>query len=212
MAGFFEVLRSFPLLSVALVLTPLVGGIVGAYLGFDNLSSRLASEKQQQRTEARQEAIKTQIDGLSVPIETLRRYEHALQDQGQSFDVLRRVLLQYEQLQKAVNLHEQSIGKDNLQERIATAEHILGEVRALLGVTQTVPGPGGQALIIKTATNTFRVTFPVPMRIAPDLTFSGLPQGVEAHVMEKTNIGFTVVFTPTTIPVDKFGLQASADF
>jgi hypothetical protein len=35
MSGFFEVLRAYPLLSVALILTPLIGGCVGAYLGFD---------------------------------------------------------------------------------------------------------------------------------------------------------------------------------
>jgi len=49
------------------------------------------------------------------------------------------------------------------------------------------------------------------MRVAPALSFSGLPDGVEAHVIEKTNIGFTVVFTPSTIPVEKFGMQASAE-
>src|SRR5450830_383009 len=147
MGGIMEVLRSYPLLSVALVLTPLVGGFVGAYLGFDNLSRRLSNEKQQQRIESRQETIKTQIEGLSIPIEALRRYEEVLKDQGQRFDVLRLLLSQYEQLQRAVTMREQFIGREDSPERIATAEHILGELRALLGTTQTVPGPGGHALV-----------------------------------------------------------------
>ena len=211
MGGIMEVLRSYPLLSVALVLTPLVGGFVGAYLGFDNLSRRLSNEKQQQRIESRQETIKTQIEGLSIPIEALRRYEEVLKNQGQRFDVLRLLLSQYEQLQRAVTMREQFIGREDSPERIATAEHILGELRALLGTTQTVPGPGGHALVIKTATNTFRVTFSVPMRIAPELTFLSLPKDVEAHVVEKTNIGFTVVFTPLNISVETFGFEASAE-
>ncbi len=211
MLAFFEVVRNYPLLWIALVFTPLAGGIVGAYLGFENLSTRLAREQQQQRIESRQEAIKNQIDGLSIPIESLRHYERALQAQGQNFDVLRLILAQYDQLHRALAMREQFLGAEDSRERIATAEHILGELRALLGEAQTVPGPGGQALIIKTAPNTFRVTFAVPMRIPPDLKFLGLPEGVEAHVVEKTNIGFTVVFAPVNTVVEKFGFEASAE-
>jgi hypothetical protein len=161
--------------------------------------------------DSRQEAIKTQIESLSIPVESLRRFEQTLQANGQSFDVLRRVLSQYGQLQRAMAMRKEFTGREDSQERIATAEHILGELRALLGAAQTAPGPGGEALIIKTAPNTFRVTFAVPMRIAPGLTFLGLPDGVEAHVLEKTNIGFTAVFTPSNIGIDKFGFQASAE-
>jgi hypothetical protein len=211
MAGFIEVLRNYPLLSVGFILTPLLGGIVGAYLGFDNLSTRLANERQQQRIENRQETIKEQLNGLAVPIETVRRYEQALQAQGQGLEILRRILSQYDQLRQAVAIHEQFIGKEDSQDRVATAEHTLRELQALLGTAQTVPGPGGQALIIKTAPNTFRVTFGVPMRIPPAVTFSGLPNGIEAHVVEKTNIGFTVIFTPANVPVNNFGFQASAE-
>jgi hypothetical protein len=211
MVGFADVLRAYPLLFVALVLVPLLGGFVGAYLGFDNLSVRLANERQQQRIENRQETIKKQLDGLSVPIETVRRYEETLQAQGQGLEVLRRILSQYDQLRRGVEVHEQFIGRQDSQDRLAAADHTLSELRALLGTTQTVAGPGGQALIIKTGPNTFRVTFGVPMRIAPEITFSELPQGIEPKVIEKTNIGFTVVFTPTSISVERFGFQASAE-
>ena len=92
-----------------------------------------------------------------------------------------------------------------------SGDKIIENLRLLLGETQTSPGPGGQALIIRTAPNTFRVIFAVPMRIAPDIQFNHLPQGVSATVVEKTNVGFTVIFTPQTIAVDKFDFVASAE-
>lgn len=215
MTNFFEVLRTYPLPFVAIVLVPLFGGVVagvvGAYVGFDNLSARLANERQQQRIEGRQEEIKQQLNGLTVPIEALRRYEQMLQSQGQGFDVLRRILSQYDELRHGIEVHERFRGTQASAERIAAADHILGELRSLLGTTQTVPGPGGQALIIKTGPNAFRVTFAVPMRIAPVLTFTDLPRGIEAHAIEKTNIGFTVVFTPSDVKVEHFGFQANAE-
>jgi hypothetical protein len=211
MAGFFEVLRHYPFLSVALVVMPLAGGFVGAYLGFDNLSGRFANERRQQRDELREQEIKKQLDSLAIPVEALRRYEQLVEAQGTGFDLLRVIIAQYEQLQRAVTVREQFIGREDTRDRIAAAEHILKELRALLGEVQTAPGPGGQALIIKTAGNTFRVTFAVPMRVAPTLTFTGLPKDVQAHVTEVTNIGFAVVFTPINIPVDNFGFQADAE-
>jgi hypothetical protein len=210
-----EVIRSFPLLAILLIAVPLVGGVasgfVGAYLGYDNLTARLARERQQQRIESKAEEISQALKNISIPVETLRRYEQQAQANDQNLDVLKRILSQYDQLKNAVAINEKFIGREDAQDRIAAADHILTELHALLNVARTQPGPGGQILIIKTAPNTFRVTFAVPMRIAPALTFSGLPEGVEAHVIEKSNVGFTVVFTPTTIPVDKFGMQASAE-
>jgi hypothetical protein len=213
MASVSEVLRHYPLMAMLLILVPLVGGVlsgaIGAYLGYDNLNSRLQREQQQHRIEARLDAIRDQSNNLAIPIESLRRYEAELQAQGQNFDVLRRVVAQFDQLRSAITQHERRIAREDSQERIAAAEHILNEVRALIGSAQTVPGPGGQALIIKTAPNTFRVTFAVPMRIPPELTFQGLPAGATAHVVEKSKIGFTVLFAPTSIPVDRFGFVAS---
>jgi hypothetical protein len=49
------------------------------------------------------------------------------------------------------------------------------------------------------------------MRQPPNITFKGLPDGVEAHVIEKTTIGFVVAFTTSTIPVQKFEFEASAE-
>ena len=215
MFSLFDIVRAFPLLAILLIAVPLVGGVVsglvGAYLGYDNLTGRLAQERQQQRIESKADEISRELKTISIPIETLRRYEQQAQSNDQSFDVLRRLLSQYDQLQSAVTLREKFIGKEDAQGRIATADHVLNELHALLNVARTAPGPGGQALIIKTAPNTFRVTFAVPMRVPPSLSFSHIPEGVEVHIIEKTNIGFTVVFTPTTIPVETFGMEANAE-
>jgi hypothetical protein len=104
-----------------------------------------------------------------------------------------------------------STGQENVRDRIVSSDQIIENLRLLLGVTQTTPGPGGQALLINTAPNTFRVIFAVPMRIPPRLEFPNLPEGVSANVVEKTNVGFTVVFTPQSIAVNKFGFIADAE-
>lgn len=63
MSGIVDVLRNFPLLSVALILTPLVGGVVGAYLGYDNLTSRLAgSDSRQELSFARRQSKRKLTD------------------------------------------------------------------------------------------------------------------------------------------------------
>jgi hypothetical protein len=49
------------------------------------------------------------------------------------------------------------------------------------------------------------------MRVPPDIKFSGLPAGVEAHVIDKSKIGFVVVFSPATVPSETFGFSASAE-
>jgi hypothetical protein len=216
MSGFFEILRSYPLLSAVLIVAPLLGGVgsglVGAYLGYDNLTGRLEQARQQQRLENRTKEISDQLATLSIPIETIRRYEQDARANADGFDVLRRVLSQYDQLRNAMTQRERSVGSEDQQERVVAAEQILGELKTLLGATQTVPGPGGQALIIKAPMNTFRVIFAVPMRIPPNLTFTGIPSGVEANVIEKSIVGFTVIFTPSSMAVDEFGFIASADF
>jgi hypothetical protein len=211
MSSFLEIVRQYPLLSLCFILGPFIGGAVGAYMGFDNLNSRLARERQQRRIELRQNEIKQDVGKLSIPIEALRRYERQLSAQGENIDVLKLVISQYDQLQSAITNFERFAAAPQAQERIAAADHIIAELRTLLGGTKTVPGPGGQALIIRTAQNTYRVTFAVPMRIPPNITFMNLPPGTEGHVVEKTNLGFTVIFTPTTVPVETFGFAASAE-
>lgn len=205
MQNFIDVFRNFPLLSVALVVAPLMGGFIGAYLGFDNLTGRLETNRHRERVE-------TGLDQIKIPVETIRRYETLLSEQNQNTSGLRLIIRQYDQLRQAIEVQSRFSGKENIRDRLVSGEQIIENLRALLGVTQTVPGPGGQALRIKTAPNTFRVIFAVPMRIPPSLDFRGLPTGVTANVIEKTNVDFTVIFSPQSIAVDTFGFFASADF
>jgi hypothetical protein len=81
-----------------------------------------------------------------------------------------------------------------------------------MGVAVTAPGPGGSILIVKTASNTFKVIFAVPMRIALKIEFRDLPTGVAANIIEETNVGFTVVFTPQSVPVEFPKFSADAEF
>jgi hypothetical protein len=210
MTSLTEIVRNYPILSVLLIVGPLMGGIIGTYLGYDNLSARLQNERQQDRIEGKAERIRGDLEKLSVPIETLRRYESSLGAAGQNGEVLKRLIAQYDQLKRAITVREQFNGRFDLQERISAADHILSELRALIGETKTIGSGPSEALLIKTGPNTFRVTFAVPMRIPPNLTFQNIPKGSDAHVIEKTTIGFTVVFTPSSIAVDTFGFVASA--
>jgi hypothetical protein len=107
MASFAEVIRIYPLLALLVIAVPLIGGaasgLVGAYLGYDNLLDRLAKDKQNAE-------LKKQLGELAVPVEALRRYENALAAQGQNFDILRRIIQQFDQLSGATSALEQFTG------------------------------------------------------------------------------------------------------
>ena len=71
--------------------------------------------------------------------------------------------------------------------------------------------PPSRAPLHQASNERGQVIFPAPMRVAPDLQFPQPPRGVEAHVVEKTNIEFTLIFTSQSIPVEKFGFAAGAE-
>lgn len=208
MSGFIEVIRAFPVLSLILIGAPLVGGLasglIGVYLGYDNLQQRLERTQQADR-------VNNALNDLRLPVETIRRYETQLATNEQHSAILRRIVLQYDQLKAAIELQSKFTGRENSNGRIAAADQILGNIRELLGATKTISGPNGGALIINTAPNVFMVMFAVPMRIAPSLEFRDLPAGVVANIIEKSNIGFTVIFSPQTISVRNFNFIASAE-
>jgi hypothetical protein len=203
-----EVFRTFPLLAVLLIVVPFAGGIisglVGSYLGLDNLSARL-------ETKRNRDQVVTALDQIKIPVETIRRYESQLSEAQQNTSVLRLIIMQYDQLRSAITNQSRFSGQENVQDRIASSEQIIENLRSLLGVTQTVPGPGGRALLIKTGPNLFRAIFAVPMRVPPHLEFQGLPNGVVVHVVETTKVGFAVMFTPQSIAVETFGFVANAE-
>jgi hypothetical protein len=204
MPNIIEVVRTFPLLALCLIALPVIGGLVGGYLGFDTLQQRVEDDR-------RHKHVDDALEHLKTPVETLRRYEATLSSSEQNTNVLRMIIRQYDQLRASIDLQSRFVGQENKQDRIMSADQIIENIRDLLGVTQTVPGPGGKALIIQTAPNTFRVLFAVPMRAAPNLEFRGLPSGVSPTVLEKTNVGFSVTFSPQSIPVHTFNFIANAE-
>lgn len=128
-------------------------------------------------------------------------------------EMLRQILAKWDQLNRATSFWEHLTGRENPQQRLAVNEHMRNELAALLENVQTVAMSNGDALILKTGHNTFRLTFPVPMRIPPNITFRNVPAGATANIMEKSTLGFTVVFTPPAVNVDHLpALVASADF
>ncbi len=66
MQDLFEIFRHYPLLSTFLILGPLMGGAIGTYLGYDNLTTRLQNERQQDRIENRANKIGDELHQLSV--------------------------------------------------------------------------------------------------------------------------------------------------
>ena len=202
-----EILRifgQFPILFPLMVIIPLFGGMVGAYLGFDNLRERV-------ETSAHQARVESELDQIKVPVEVLRRYETALQNNQQNTEVIQRILRQYDQLRLGISAHAALAGKENTNDRLAASEVILENLKSLLGETQSISNQNGDCLIIKTSPNMFRVIFATPKRIPPHIKFSGIPDGAKDNIIEKSNIGFTVIFTPQSIPVETFSFSASAE-
>jgi hypothetical protein len=161
----------------------------------------------------RQARVASDAQQIAPLIDVIRQLQSKLNDQEQARIVSRRILAQYEQLMKGINVFEQMTGQKDERDRVAAAEHIMKELQvAATNVVHVIDTPQGRGLVIKTAPNTFRVTFPVPMRVAPEVVFQNLPPGVTANVVEKSNIGFTVVFAPLTVPIDTIpGFSASAE-
>ena len=211
MAIYWEAMEAYPWLAVALILVPLIGGFIGAGIGADNLRSRLEADRQKIEDAKRYDERTAQIAKLQVPVDTLRRYEATLEQNGQNFELLRHIIAQYDRLQSGIRVHEGFVGALDIGARLATAAEIIASLRSQIGNISTVAVQGGDALIIKTAPNMFKVIFPVPMRITPALGFPDLPAGVTPQVLEASPIGFTVHFAPESIAVDKLHFSASAE-
>ena len=116
---------------------------------------------------------------------------------------LKRVVAHYDQLRTAQSLFGGSIAS------ITTAE--IEDVKNVLNNIEAIATPFGKALQIKLAQNFYRVLYPGPMRITPQISITGLPSGVTSTIINSTNLGFTVLFSPLSNPVDHFGISASAE-
>ena len=134
-------------------------------------------------------------------IAALRSWQYQIDGQKEAREIVRKILEQYDQHDRAITNFEQQIGSADFKDRLATAQHAIAKLRALLENVGTI-GERRGAFVVKTASNTFRVTFAIPMPIAPTIVFVNLPKGLEAHIVEKSTIGYTVMFTPSTVPFD----------
>jgi hypothetical protein len=161
--------------------------------------------------ETKRRDISKDAELLKPVVESLRQTQNALQGQQAAEQIVRQIIDQYDQLQRGSDIFEQSASSPAgtqraTIDRLASAQNTIENIRALTGNVRVQVAQLGGALIIKTAPNTYRITFPVPMRIAPAVTFGGLPAGTTANIIEKSNVGFTVIFTPPNITVDLFNI------
>jgi hypothetical protein len=116
------------------------------------------------------------------------------------------VLAQYKSLKQAMEEFEQRTGfPTSYEEKNEMATEVLGILSTNLTPVTTMKTLPSKPLILSVGSNTFKVLFPVPARIPPQLEFQGLPTGTQAKVIEVSKFGFTVVFTPTSVPIVNFG-------
>jgi len=127
------------------------------------------------------------------------------------------VLQQWERLKKAELQNERFFGGVTSADRQAISDQIQTDLLAIQQSARIMGFAQGRGLIIQTAPNTFRVVFPVVMRIVPRLEVYHTPPGVEPKVVESSRAGATIIYSPTTTPVLMTDIRAgdiafSADF
>ena len=193
------------------IVLPVVTGLVVALGGYETLKARAESDDQLNRIEKNTETALKQFPDVTATIATLNRYEQTLASVGVRDAALAAVLSQYKGMKHAAETWEKFRVSTNHEDKYQLATEvleILGTSLAHVSAPEDLPN---KPLIISFGANTFRVLFSVPMRIPPELTFRGLPSGTTATVTEKSKFGFTVIFSPSAVPVAKFGFSASAE-
>lgn len=206
-----EIIKIYPLIFLFTVILPVIGGLVGGYMGWDSLKSRHEDNLHKQEVKESIQSIDSKLEPITSQIAVIERYERELTSHNQKDEVLSAVLAQYKQMKKATDDFHRFRGVEDEVERGRLAEHILSTITDNLAPVAEAKNLPRQPLIIGLAPNVFKVVFSVPMRIAPELNFQGLPDGVTAEISEHTKFGFVVQFDPSEIPVSSFGFTASAE-
>ncbi|MCP4254100.1 MAG: hypothetical protein GY775_11965 [Candidatus Scalindua sp.] len=207
----FEIIKVYPLIFFCTVIIPIIGGLVGGYIGWDALKSRHKDSIHKQEIKESISSIDSKLAPITSQIAVIERYEKKLSSHDQKDEVLSAILAQYKQMKKATENFHKLRGIENESERGKLAEHILSTIANNLIPVAEVTNLPGRPLIINLGVNTFKIVFSVPMRIPPHLEFQGLLEGVSAQVSENTTFGFIVKFLPAEIPVSNFGFTASAE-
>jgi hypothetical protein len=126
-------------------------------------------------------------------------------------ETLRTVVAQYDRLRNAQSIFGAIRGKlDDGQDDEINRQNVEG-IKNVLNDIESVATPYGAGIRIKLGRNLYRVIYPVPMRVTPNVTFTRLPVSVTYTLNESTNLGFTVISFPLSITVDRFGLTATAE-
>ena len=202
---------SYPGSYLMTIVLPLVTGLIVAFGGYETLRARAESDAQLNRIERNTEAALKQLPDVTATIATLNRYEQALAAAGAHDEALAAVLSQYKGMRHAAETWERFRASKDHEEKYQLATEILEILSTNLIPVSAPDNLPSKPLILGLGPNTFRVLFAVPMRIPPELAFQGLPQGTTATVTEKSKFGFSVIFSPNTIPVTNFGFTASAE-
>jgi len=215
MSGFIEVLRTYPGLAFVSVAFPLISGLVGglvvSYQGYLSLRDRVEADQNYKAQQIYQTKVADELAKLGPPMEALKRYESTVAAGERENQVLSLIVRQYDALQDALSGQSRLSGRKNISDADAVAEQVINTIRTVLGNPEVVNMPSGPALIIRTGPNTFRVLFAAPKFTTPRLQFNGIPSGATPNVLELSKVGFTVVFTPPSIPVEHFGFTAEAE-
>jgi hypothetical protein len=210
-----QLFYTYPAMFILTIAVPLIGGleagVIGSWVGYENLKRQLSSSQQTQRIEEGIRTLSTNNSTLATTLDVLKSHNDRITAAGKRDAVLVALINQYQHLSRAAALFAQmaNTNASGTQGKVATEIlKILNEdvVRAL--PRDDLPG---NPLVIELAPNSFRVIYPVPMRVPPNLTFTGLPEGITTVVSDKSEISFAVSFLPTSIPVKRFGVVASAD-
>lgn len=206
-----ELLQNYPVSFLVTIVLPIVSGIFLAFGGYDNLRARADADKQLGRIESNTQKTLEHMPDVSATIKTLDRYEQALSAAGHRDEVLAAVLTQYKGLVRATETWEQFRASTDHEQRAKLSSEILDILSTNLIPVSAPANTPSNPLILGLGANTFRVLFSVPMRIPPELQFLNLPAGTQAHLTEKSSIGFTVIFSPANVPVENFSFTASAE-
>src|SRR4051812_38589209 len=188
----WQLFDRYPAMFFLTIVVPLVGGlgtgIIASWVGYESLKRQFSSSEQSQRIEEDLRDLRSNNSALATTIDLLRSYNDKIIAAGSRDAVLTALINQYQQLSRATALFGQMgrSGATGDQGRVAAEIlKILNEDVVHASVREDLPG---KPLVIELAPNSFRVINPVPMRVPPNLTFTGLPVGVSAVVSDKSEI------------------------
>ena len=210
--------QNYPIAFICAVVLPLIIAVVN----LDSLVARLKSDNQFNSIEKTGENNLSKTDQVLKNTEQIKlmiadvsptgKVEVTPAKETKGHDAaITAVLAQYKSLKQATEEFEQRTGvPTSYEEKSEMATEVLDILSTNLTPVTTMKGLSSKPLILSVGSNTFKVLFTVPARDKPRLDFQGLPIGTQAKVIEVSKFGFTVIFTPTSVPITKFGFIADS--